>query len=216
MIYSLTQSINIAQRKQLEILSLILIRSAFEELSDFGDPITWNFNFEHLMHILGNGFAAIIIFFIIARYYQIETYQSLYEKKEIKKFVMEKKIVALVLFFVFFIIIISDIITFIENQTYSPSFEKFFTMFIFADIAIVILSLAYSHLYYAVFRNSGFALVTVLILLSLIAPHIYREILAVLSAFLAYLITYTYNKYIPLIMKSRQKNEFSKGKLFEH
>jgi hypothetical protein len=74
-------------------------------------------------------------------------------------------------------------------------FEEFYTMLVFSDILIVLISLRYSSNYIIAFRNSGFAVSTVLIRLALIAPVTMTAVLGVIAMLfnLGVLLAYTTN-----------------------
>ncbi|HXG82627.1 MAG TPA: hypothetical protein VNI84_01245 [Pyrinomonadaceae bacterium] len=79
-------------------------------------------------------------------------------------------------------------------ETY-PFFEVFYTVLIFSDILLVLISLRYNSTYNVVFRNSGFAVATVLIRLALTAPPFYNVGLGVAAAILSLGLAYIYNNF---------------------
>jgi len=66
-------------------------------------------------------------------------------------------------------------------------------------VLVVLVSLRYSSTYHVVFRNSGFAIATVLIRLALIAPAPINALLGVSSALFALGLTVAYNAFAPLL-----------------
>ncbi len=74
-------------------------------------------------------------------------------------------------------------------------FEVFYTVLIFSDILLVLISLRYNSTYSVVFRNSGFAVATVLIRLALTAPPFYNVGLGVGAAILSLGLAYIYNNF---------------------
>ena len=73
---------------------------------------------------------------------------------------------------------------------------------VFSDILIVLVSLRYSLAFPVVFRNSGFALATVMLRLSLIAPGYYGVGLGICAALYILAIKYAYNAFL-LLHKNR-------------
>ena len=196
MIFALSYSVSRAQRKQLEVVSLILLRSSFKAIPDFNTIHTMNLNFDNpVLPLFTYGFSSFLIFLIILLYYRLQNIPMLSEDTEMNSFVATKKMVALILFFNFIIIGVFDVVTFFIYWEYNASFDTFFKVFLFADIIIVIIALGYGQLYVTVFRNTGFALVTVLILVSLAAPPFFQETISVLAAAFAYALAYAYNRY---------------------
>ncbi len=76
-------------------------------------------------------------------------------------------------------------------------FASFYTILIFVDILIVLISLRYNYRYCTLFRNSGFALTTVVIRLALTAPPYVNVILGSGAVLFAVGLTFAYN----IIMK---------------
>lgn len=72
LIFVLPCSFSRSLGKQFEILSLILIRNAFKELSSFAEPLAYEGNIDKILHILANGFGALLIFALLGVYYTIQ------------------------------------------------------------------------------------------------------------------------------------------------
>ena len=67
-----------------------------------------------------------------------------------------------------------------------PFFSVFYTVLIFSDIFIVLLSHTYQPAFHSVFRNSGFALATLLIRFALAAPAYYAPAIGIAAMAMAY------------------------------
>jgi len=78
-------------------------------------------------------------------------------------------------------------------------FEVFYTVLIFADVLIVLISLRYSVAYPVVFRYFGFAVATVMIRLALTAPRVVDAGLGVVATLFAIALTWVYNRSVPTI-----------------
>ncbi len=76
-------------------------------------------------------------------------------------------------------------------------FEPFYTLLIFADILVVLLSLRYSATYQVVFRNSGLAVATVLLRAALSAPPYLNAALGLAAALLALTLAAAYRAFGP-------------------
>ncbi|MCL1979854.1 MAG: heavy metal translocating P-type ATPase [Proteobacteria bacterium] len=72
LIFVLPCSFSRALGKQFEILSLVLIRNAFKELPHFSEPLIYEGNVDKILHILANGFGALLIFALLGLYYQVQ------------------------------------------------------------------------------------------------------------------------------------------------
>ena len=82
-------------------------------------------------------------------------------------------------------------------------FEEIFSLLIFSDVLIVLISLRYSASYRVVFRNSAFALATVLIRLALTAPPLYNAVLGLMAALYTIGLTLAYNEFAPILRETR-------------
>ena len=211
LILYLPRSISNAQRKQLQILSLILIRFAFKSLSQLGEPVTISTGTDSvnpIFEILAGSLGSLVIFVIIHFFYKIKNQPLLVDPVQRDRFIAEKKLVANVLIIFFFSVGIYYAPEIFFNFNLEPAMHIFFTIFIFGDILIVLISLQYSQLFLTMFRNSGFALATVIARISITAPPYYREALAIFSAIFSFLIAFVYNKSIVDVLdylESRKK-----------
>ncbi len=86
------------------------------------------------------------------------------------RYVMSKKLISLVLFLLFVGIAVRDLILFVQTGNDADFFETIYTILIFADIALVLISQRFMPDFHAVFRNSGFVIGTLIMRLSLSAP----------------------------------------------
>lgn len=197
LIFTLPCSISKAVGKQFEILALILLRSAFKALADFPEPITITGHEQELWIILTDGGGAIIIFGLLGVY----TFLRRNLEETIKggpvlfKFVAAKKLVALVMLVAFIGMGIKNSILFLTGQPPFHFFQSFYTVLIFSDIMLVLIAQRFLPEFKAIFRNSGFALATLLIRLALTAPPYYNVLIGVSSAVFACLLTLLYNTF---------------------
>ena len=213
MILYLPRSISNAQRKQLQILTLILIRFAFKKLSTLGEPVGVTGQLESMEPILEiavGGLSGLIVFTIVHYFYKLKNQPLLLDPVLRDRFIAEKKMVALVLIAAFLVVGIGNAENIFLEHNLDQALHIFFTIFIFADILIVLISMQYSQLFLSIFRNSGFALATVIVRISVTAPPYYREALAVFAALFSYFIAYVYNKSIVNVLdylKLRSKKD---------
>jgi len=76
-----------------------------------------------------------------------------------------------------------------------PFFKTFYTVLIFSDVLIVLISLRYTATYHVVFRNSGFALATVTLRIALAAPVYINVLLGIAASAFILGLTYAYNTF---------------------
>jgi hypothetical protein len=177
LIFILPFSFSRSLGKQFEILSLILIRNAFKELSLFPEPIVYAGNEEAILHILASGFGALVIFALLGFYYKIQR-QSDDEKRfsRLDDFVAAKKAVSLVLLIFFMIMGGRSAVLTILGIEHTDFFHDFYTVLILTDILIIFISQCFYHSPKMIFRNSGYALSTLMVRIALVAP-IYINVL---------------------------------------
>lgn len=210
MIFSISRSVSITQMKQLKVLSLVLIRAAFKALGEFSHTTAWPGEITPIYHMASSALAALGVFVIVLLYNRIHRVMSLLHEEETRCFIAEKKSVALFLLLGFFMIGMIDIFSLIDGKPFHLSLDIFFSLFVFADIIVVLISLRYSRLYAAVFRNSAFALATVLIRIALTAPPYYQEAVALFASVFAYAVNYAY-RYILVDSLENQKDFMHSG-----
>jgi hypothetical protein len=172
---SIAGSVANALGRQFEILSLILLRQAFKEFIYFNEPIEWSKVQEPIGHMLSDAAGGLALFFAVWLYYRIQPHHAITSDPEDRyRFITAKKLLALLLLMTFAVMGVTSLTHFLfhhEAQSGAHSFfDAFYTVLIFSDILLVLISLRYSSHYPIVFRNSGFALATVFIRLALTAP----------------------------------------------
>jgi hypothetical protein len=195
LVFILTHSVADSIGKQFEIISLILLRDAFKEMGHLPLDIKWSTStLLELLPLMTDAIGAVVIFLIIGLFYKAQRHVRITNNpQEQIRFILLKKTVANVLLMVFLSICIYDIIDFFINNHYQNTFNLYYTILIFTDILILIISLRYSNLYVHLFRYSSFALATVIIRLSLSAPKFYNVLLSVSAGLFVLMVTNIYN-----------------------
>ncbi len=197
LIFVLPNSVGVSVGKQLEILSLILIRSAFKEFSHFEEPVIWNNLDGPVLKMIADAFGSLAIFIVIGVYYRTQKRIRLTEsQEEHQQFIDFKKLVAVMLLIVFIIIGLFDVWSFFENGSYLSSFNTFYTVLIFSDILIVLIALRYTLEYPKIFRYSAFVLTTVLIRISLTAPPYLNAALGIVASLFLLAMTFAFNYFL--------------------
>jgi hypothetical protein len=194
LVFSLASSVADAMGKQFEILSLILLRQSFKEFTHFTEPLEWENISSSVWYVLSDAGGALTIFWLVLVYYRLQRHKRISDVDEDRvSFVSVKKAVALMLLTLFVAIGIHDVITWWRTGEGYSFFSIFYLTLIFSDILIVLISLRYSNVYGIVFRNSGFAVATVLIRLALTAPPFINVLLGLASIGLGIGLTLAYN-----------------------
>ncbi len=194
LIFSLVESVTTSVGRQLEILSLILLRNVFKEISHYSEPLVWSQFTGHLGYLAATSFSALFIFGVLAIFYQIKKEEALSGYEEDKKqFILAKKAVAIGLLVFFHIILVKHFYLFVTGGQDIDPFEALYTLLIISDVLILFISMRYGHDFRIAFRNSGFAVVTVFIRISLIASPYYSALIGSGAAVFALGTLYVYS-----------------------
>jgi hypothetical protein len=199
LVFAIAQSVAIAVGKQLEIMSLILIRQSFKELTFFPEPIVWSTTSseitQRVLFIISDAVGALLIFGLLVIYFRLQTHRPISQDPDDRSsFVAAKKSIAVLLLVSLAVIAVEVVYAWIATGAEHSFFEIFYTLLIFADVLIVLISLRYSVAYPVVFRYFGFAVATVMIRLALTAPRVVDAGLGVCATLFAIALTWVYNR----------------------
>jgi len=137
----------------------------------------------------------LVIFALLVVYFNMQTHQPISrDPDDQSSFVGAKKLIALALLGSLLIIAAEVVWAWVSTGQEHSFFEIFYTILIFADVLIVLISLRYSVAYPVVFRYFGFAVATVLIRLALTAPRVVDAGLGVVATLFAIALTWVYNR----------------------
>ena len=198
LIFILPASLSRSIGKQLEILTLILLRNAFKELSVLPEPVSVDLdNLKQVINIAVSAAGALCVFVCLGYYRRLNMPRKFKRGQDLlTSYVQSKKLLALSLLAIFSALGINDIYDFIRGED-TDFFETIYTILIFADIAMVLIAQRYMPSYYAVFRNSGFVIGTLMMRLSLAAPPLISAAIAVFAALYVLALTWCANSFIP-------------------
>lgn len=213
LIFGLTRSFSRSIGIQLEILSLILLRDTFKQFTYFSEPLVWEEVSGSIIPMVADSVGAMIIFLIIGVYYKYQRNHPITaDEMEQAQFIAYKKMIALGLVVLFAVIGLVDLWRLLTGQETYPFFETFYTVLIFTDVLMVLLSLRYSINFTVTFRNFGYAVVTVFIRLALIAPTLIAVMMGIGTAFFALALTVAYNLSADTILnEAKHDHEASHG-----
>jgi hypothetical protein len=198
LVLGLAQSVSTAAGKQFEIFSLILLRHSFEEFAHFGEPLVWGEVREAVLRMLANGFGALLIFVVLGFYYGVQRHLPFTgDARDRASFVASKKLVSLALLAVFAVLAVRAAL-----RPAHGFFESFYTVLVFADVLVVLLSLRYSSAYDVVFRNSGLAVAAVLLRLALSAPPYWSAALGLAAAVFALGLAVACNRFAAVVRRA--------------
>ncbi len=178
--------------KQFEIVTLLVVRDIFKGLSEikFGDD--WSLD-GNLNLLLLECLAFLILFYTSMNYrkFNISLMISTMEVENLKTYVKSKRIIAQLLMLTYIIIATLAfsgwLIGVFNGQGDADRkifFLDFFTVLILADILILLIFYRYSEDFYALARNTGFVLATVILRVAIGAPGVSAMVLFMVSGVL--------------------------------
>lgn len=226
LIYYLPKSTSIYISKQYEIISLIIIRRLFKDLSDLSLSSNW-FNTKNDLQFTYDLVASVFLFYLIYLFHVQRTrvYRTIKTSKNqsssISKFIKAKKWIATALVPVLLIIAVYSFLNWsisifqpLENNAISFKninnifFEQFFNILIIADVILLLISFFHTDDFHKVIRNSGFLISTILIRISFSVDGIINNILIVSAILFGLSMLFIHNKFEKkLAEKIQESNE---------
>ncbi len=213
LVYYLPRSTSIYIGKQYEIITLIVIRRVFKDLSKLEFTADW-FKINNDLHFTYDLLATILLFFMIFIFYRLNSQRELLPKKseeplaEIVKFIKMKNIIAMCLIPLFLALAIYSFGRWIIDSFFSITqlvdtirdvnkifFDDFFTVLILIDVLLLLFSFLHTDKFNKVIRNSGFIISTILMKLSFGAEGLLNTILIVVAVLFGVLILAIHNQY---------------------
>jgi hypothetical protein len=168
LIIAISDSVSLAVGKQLEIMGLLLLRETFTDISLLDAAIDPGRDYGLLLQIAGTAVGGLLLFVMRGLFARFRYLQG---NKDVASYINAKKCVALALFCFYLSAGIYDLYGLFLPGREPAFFRVFYTSLIFADILLVLGGQYYMPCFHATFRNSGYAVGTLLMRLSLGAPH---------------------------------------------
>lgn len=200
LVFAIARSVANAAGKQFEIFSLILLRHSFEPFAGLDEPIHWEQAREAVLQMLAYAGGALVIFVGLGFYYSVQKHRPLSEDAHDREsFIAAKKAIALLLLLVLSFLGARSLYGLVTSLHPQPFFEPFYTVLIFADVLVVLISLRYSASYHVVFRNSGLAVATVVLRLALAAPPPWVSLLGIAATAFVIALSIAYHRFAPVL-----------------
>jgi len=229
LIYYLPKSFTTYISKQYEIMTLIIIRRLFKDLSNLTLTNDW-FAIKDDLQFTYDLVTSILMFFMIYLFYKqskLRYNNEIINEIQIastKKFIRIKKVLATLLVPVLIILAVYSftrwllqIINPIQNTINSFSdinnifFEQFFTILIFADVLLLLFSFFLTDEFHKVIRNSGFIISTILIRISFSTTGLLNNLLILSAIIFGLFIITIHNKFERQIAKEKEQLIDSNG-----
>lgn len=209
----LPKSITTYISKQYEIITLIIIRRLFKDLSTLSLSNDW-FKIKYDLQFTYDLVASIVLFFLIFLFLKQSKKRyrtNLKDEQQVEgiaRFIKIKKVLAT---FLVLVIIVLAVYSFqhwllgVINPLADTSvsfkninnifFEQFFTILIIADVILLLFSFFHTDEFHKVIRNSGFIISTILIRISFSVSGLLNTALIVSAIIFGLLILIIYNKF---------------------
>lgn len=214
LVYYLPKSITAYIGKQYEIITLIVIRKIFKDLAYIDLNSNWFANKDDLQFTL-DVITSLLLFFIIYLFYMainkreyVSINQTDSRGENIRKFVLLKRVLAIILVPVLFVFagysLINWGINTLENHASGilefsninkVFFDQFFNVLIITDVLLLLASFFYSDKFHTIIRNSGFVISTILIKISFSSAGIAGNLLIIGAVIFGYLILLAHGLY---------------------
>ena len=166
--------------KQFEIITLITLRSFFHDIADLDLKNSININNPEFISLLYDLIASLIMLCLTILYYKIYKNNRKSEiVNELNNFINIKKLVSLSMILILFLLSISsffiwgkEMLGALELKQNYPDpntvfYADFFSIMIFVDVLLLIISFIYHYSFFTIFRNASFIITTILIRMSL-------------------------------------------------
>jgi len=209
LIYYLPKSFTTYIIKQYEIITLIVIRKLFKDLSALELSSNW-FEIKGDLQFTYDIVASLLLFYLIFLFQkqgQLKFAQPEAVKPIIERFVAKKKLIAVILVPLFFGIALYTLIIWCLGISATSNelppfesinnifFDQFFTILILVDVVLLLLSFFYTDQFHKIIRNSGFIISTILLRMSFGVSGLISTILIVSAVLFGLAIISIHNKY---------------------
>ena len=203
LIYYLPRSISTYISKQFEIITLIVIRRIFKNISDMDIKKDLIFNAINKDIFIDLG-ATLLLFFLIYLFRRNSVKSERNSDQEsFNTFVRIKKWTSCLLIPILSTLAVINFIIWLSASYFNPLelssinsifFDEFFQILILVDVLLLIFSFFNSDSFHTIIRNSGFIISTILIRISFMAEGLTNIILILSSLMFGLFILLIYNK----------------------
>lgn len=201
--FTFAQSTSKAIAKQFQIMSLIFLRTSFEELAHWSVHSTFEEQVQTILRMSSDALAAIIIFLLVYWFYKYRSERQIADEDRRLRFIRFKKIISLFVLGALMFIVTHDFLLYLKSGKFIPSYTSFYMALIFADMLMMLVALRYVTHYPNIFRYSAYVLITIFIRMALMAPVYINAIIGISTVLFGIGVTLIHRTYIESI---QQKN----------
>jgi hypothetical protein len=182
------------------------LRSFFHDIADFDLKASIDINNPEYIYLLYDLCAALIMLSLTILYYRI--YQNNRKSEvlsELNNFINIKKMVSLGMILILLLLSISSFFTWGMDMVHALRFNEnypnpntvfyadFFSIMIFVDVLLLIISFMYHFSFFTIFRNASFIITTILIRMSLTIDKPMNYVIILIGFLFSILTFYLYS-----------------------
>lgn len=201
--FSIAQSTTKAIAKQFQIMSLIFLRTSFEEISHWSLGYTFAEQLHTILRMASDAGAALIIFYLLFWFYRFRAEKQIANEEERLRFIAIKKIIALLVFIALQGIVLYDFVHYLKNGVFTPSYSTFYLVLIFADMLLMLLALRFVTHYPNIFRYSAYVLITIFIRIALMAPVYVNAVIGIGTMLFGIGVSVIHRKYFAVVKQKQ-------------
>ena len=134
LVFVIPQSIANSIGKQIEILSLILLRSSFKEFSHYNFQLPLQGQLESVYKMVSDGVGGLFVFLLLSVYYGVQRHRAITPQADRLKFVALKQILALLVLLALLGLSAYDVYHMLVRGVWVQSADRFYLILIFADL----------------------------------------------------------------------------------
>lgn len=207
LIYYLPRSFSTSIGKQYEIISLVVIRRIFKDISNLKLELNW-FDYKYNIQFTADLIGILILFLLIYWFNKLcKQKPTVQAPEKLDNFIQFKKVLSILFVPIVIILGLYSFITWlIEIEQYAVGviaenpdvndvfYDTFFDILVIVDVLILIVSLLFTVRYSQLIRNTGFVISTILIRISFSATGLLNIILVITAVLFGTLILAMYNR----------------------
>jgi hypothetical protein len=192
--------------KQFEVITLITLRSFFHDIADLDLKNSIQINNPEFISLLYDLGAALLMLAFTILYYKIYNKNRKADMSgELKDFINIKKLVSLCMIFILLLLSVSSLYQWSAEMLQAIRLDKnypdpntvfytdFFSIMIFVDVLLLIISFIYHFSFFTIFRNASFIITTILIRMSLTIEKPMNYVVVLIGFLFAIISFYLYS-----------------------
>lgn len=201
--------------KQYEVITLIVIRRVFKDISEFDSIATWNENAEQMYNVGFDLIGSLLLFFLVGLFYKIYHKNNQGKSGRQQKLIDAEKAIGALLLFIFMVLSFYSLYRWSVIHFHLEGnvevghvfYKDFFGIMVFFDVLLLLISFIFYQGFVEIFRNAGFVLTVIIIRISFFAPQLYNVILLVAAVATGLITLWLFYQYRDHFARSEEKEE---------